>query len=165
MNVAIDLRQDPEYLRRLLGEARAELVQARAALAGLAVITRSVARRPYQRPLVADVHAERRILGALLVGRASLRAVVELRCADFAGPGLGCLFAVITSALELAGVPKPGPLHRRHLRWLVGQVLVRESFPEARRAAAELEQLPWPRSCPRDEIALVATLGRWRNGR
>src|SRR5262249_10247077 len=110
-------------------------------------------------PRPADIAAERRILGALLLGRATVADVAELTAADFDGPGHSMLFAVIVSALELTPDAVPGPALRRLLLRRARAVLRR--FPDSEAASAALDNLPWPAACPRKAIAVVKALADW----
>lgn len=158
VNTALDLRDDPAYLRALLHDAREALWDADRSIALLLCALRVLARRAAPRP--ADIEAERRILGALLLGRATPADVAELGPEDFEGPGHVALFAVIVAALELAPGACPSPALRHLLLGRVRAVVSR--LPGSKAALEALERLPWPADCPTEAIAVVGALGRWR---
>ncbi len=178
---------DPRRLRDLLADAAVELAEHRAALAGALDVIAALTLLSRQRP--AGHAAERRILGALLVGRASLRDVARLRCGDFDGPGHASLFALLAGILETysdrqiseratmyldAGEPSPalrasaakalGWARRTYLVAFLEALAAR--FPDTctELALDAIGSLPWPKGCPRDEIVTVSVLGAWSRG-
>jgi hypothetical protein len=158
VNAAIDLRNDPAYLRALLRDAREDLRDADRSSALLLCAIRVLVRRAAPRP--ADIAAERRVLGALLLGRATPADVTSLEAGDFEGRGHPMLFAVIVTALELASRAAPGWALRHLLTPRVRAVL--KLFQGSEAALDALDHLPWPGTCPREAIAVVGALARWR---
>lgn len=144
----------------LLAEARADIADAEAAICMLFGVLGGVCSARVERP--ADLDAERRVLGAMLLGRVSAGDVRSLSPHDFEGPGHADLFLYIVSAAAVLHVEEAGA-HRRIARAnLIERVFADE--PAAQDALDALATLPWPATCPRDEIALVRALGRWRRG-
>lgn len=155
-------REDPRYLRGLLGDARAELVDADRALVLLAYALGYVLAKQCNVPH--DVVAERRVLGALLLGRAHLRDVAGVRLVDVA-PELRRGAAYLLALLELEAapgehraavrrIPRRGVERREHLVDLVELVDVE--------AADALAVLPWPGATPSEELRVVRDAARRR---
>lgn len=170
---APDLRNDFNELRALLLDTAVEAQGLAAGLdLALAVVRHLCAEN--RRPAVSDEVAERRVLGGLLrgpanePGRVALEDVRELEPRDFAGEGHAMLFALALSGLELETERRPSVLYPGPSRRLCCVPVVRRaleldmSLPGVQAALDALDELPWPATCPRVEIATVAGLGRWR---
>lgn len=125
-------------------------------------------------PRPCDVRAERRVLGAMVVGRATLRDVAGLERGDFCGDGHAELFAALLRQLrqeQRLGVhvrpsARRDPAMRAYVtaevrRRAVGNLLVGEG---AFVAASVLDGLPWPAASPQRDVVRVEELGRWRRG-
>jgi len=121
------------------------------------------------RPCPRDVAAERRVLGALVCGRATLEDVLGLEASDFAEYELFvAIRAQLVAERRRPLVPRPAA-RRDAARRAHETVLLRRRCVEERlvarvhaRTVEALYSLPWPAGCPRDEIAVVGGLGRWR---
>lgn len=144
----------------LLVGARADLVDAEVALCLLFGVLGAVCAARVERPV--DLDAERRVLGAMLLGRVSAGDVRSLSPHDFEGPGHADLFLYVISAAAVLHVEETGAQRRIARANLIERVFGDE--PAAQDALDALATLPWPATCPRDEIALVRALGRWRRG-
>jgi hypothetical protein len=164
--VATDLRGDPGYLRGLLAEAQETLVEQAACMDYLVFVIHLVNALDRSLEVPDQVVAERRILGALLAGHAGLADVADLRAGHFDGAGHRELFALITTTLEVLEerqqLAELGGPRRHQVAGFVRRLLA--PGDKGRPARMALRRLPWPGSCPRDAIALVGALGRWRRG-
>lgn len=131
-----------------------------------------VVERRAERPC--NVEAERRVLGALANGRATLRDVAGLIPGDFLGDGHTELFAAIVAALrqeQAIGVrvrpsARRDPAMREYVaaegrRRRVGEALIYEG---AFAAWVALQGLPRPAACPRRDVVRIEELARWRRG-
>lgn len=161
-----ELAEEREHLLDLLADARDWARTLELIAVGIVV------ERRVEPPL--NVEAERRVLGALANGRATLRDVVDLEAADFLGHGHAPLFAALVRALRqeaAIGVrvrpsARRDPALRAHAaaegrRWAVGEALIHEG---ALAAWHVLQALPRPATCPRRDIVRVEDLARWRRG-
>ena len=164
-------REDAARLRELLGEARALDRAQSEALTVMAFLLHWALATVRPVVVVDLVIGERRLLGALLAGHATLADVDELRASYFEGNGHGLLFACISALLEVAreqgfDLPPPGWARRKRMEGLLRKLLADpEHEPaEARAALRALAGLPWPASCPRSVVRLLAALGEWRKG-
>lgn len=167
-------RASREELLDLLYLAREEIADADAALAmALASVHYLCSLRAPPRP--ADHRAERRVLGAMLLGRATLSDVRELEPGDFDGPGHAALFAVLSALSEIAAAPPPAVLGLPRLARATGGAARAERERYARAvlttwpggavdALAALDDIPWPAGCPRREIAKVIDRAEQRRG-
>jgi hypothetical protein len=166
-------RPRPERYQPTRAELVDELTYAHAHAAGSVYalgLTMAVIRDLATRAAPHNASAEARVLGALLLGRATLADVADLVPEDFYAPGHRELFAVIVAALECgpalpAGQPTRALLTRRVRRVMRrlpgGTVAPGEPDPPW---VAALDALPWPATCPRAEIVRVRELGRQRRG-
>ncbi len=123
-----------------------------------------------------DAVAERRILGAMLLGRATLEDLADVEPGDFyigAHADLYRALRYVLTAEGRVGVRLRPSERRGDPRCLAGaraRVRRRATWEAARHlpdpvaAWAALETLPWPGACPVDAIATVRALGRWRRG-
>jgi hypothetical protein len=96
-----DRTNDPVYLKGLLSECRELETDMSESMLTLCALLCAVIYTREKRP--ADHGAERRILGALFLGRATLGDVGALVAADFDGTGHSTIFATLTAALEVMG--------------------------------------------------------------
>lgn len=160
------LRPTYEELLDLLAEARDHARILELVAVGIVVERRDARPR--------DEEAERRVLGAMVNGRATLRDVTGLEDGDFLGAGHARLFAALLDALraeQALGVrvrpsTRRDPAERfyeaarvRHRR--VGNAL---AYADDFAAWCALAGLPRPAACPRRDIVRVEELGRWRRG-
>ncbi len=141
-----------------LREAREALRDADEAIWFACFIVSVLVRQRQEQPH--DAAVERRVLGGMLLGRATAEDVAGLCAGDFCAPGHAELFAVILVASEVWPLPPWQPRRaaltprvRRVLRMLPG------GGDEARAVS-----LPWSAECPREEIATVRGFARWRRG-
>jgi len=119
------------------------------------------------RPQPHDAAAERRVLGAMVVGRATLEDIAGLESADFNDERL---FVAVREQLvaERRRPLRVRPSARRCPALAArARVDLRRRCIEGRlsgdtHAAEILYSLPWPAGCPRDAIATVRGLGLWR---
>lgn len=155
----------------LLVDAREELRDADEAIALTLASLRALADARRLVPFEAD--DERRVLGALVLGRATHADLDGIEPADFYAEGHATLYVAILEALrheEALGVRvrpsmrrdpakrayEAARLRREHVRTIL------LCFADSAAAVCALETLPWPATCPREEIATVRALGRWR---
>lgn len=146
-----------ERMRDLAACVRDELADADEAVLLGCFAVHVLCRREAEQPH--DAAAERRVLGAMLLGRATMADVDGLETSDFYAPGHAILFAAIWAAAQGCSLPL-GPRRRAVLEPVVAWVAAR--LPGGEEAARVV--LPWPAACPREEIATVRALGRWRRG-
>lgn len=144
-----ELVEEREHLLDLLADARdwARTLE----LVAVGIVVERRAERPH------DVEAERRVLGGLANGRATLRDVADLEAADFLGDGHASLFAALVRI-------------RRSLAREVNIFLDEPAFERVVAMAGGgagdvwdvLQGLPRPAACPRRDIVRVEELARWR---
>ena len=158
----------PRALRGLLHEAREELRDAEEAMVYAVVATQLVCAARVVVPC--DEEAERRVLGAMVLGRVTRRDVEGLECGDFTGEGHAALFAAISELARLERLlgRRARPSARRDPRALAAE-LARLRRERVRRwldgddaALRALDGLPWPAASPRAEIATVRALSALR---
>ncbi len=162
-------RWSREELLELLAEVREELIDADHGLCLALLTIKLLCQRGCTPPDPSDERAERRILGALLVGRATPADVAGVEVGDFHGPCFlrqHLFVAALVVGEHLRAMP-PGWGRRKRAEALVRRLM--RSVPLLRRrpcpeVADELAALPWPAACPVEEIATVRALGRWRRG-
>jgi len=162
-----------ERLADLAACARDELADAEEAMLAAVVVAKLVSR--YGTPSNPfDSTAERRILGALVSGRAALRDVADLAPSDFLGAGHAALFTAILTQFRREQVlgARVRPSARRdpalrayvaaetRARALDNALVFRDEFA----AWVALQGLPRPGMCPRRDIVRVEELARWRRG-
>lgn len=150
------LREDEVSAYAALREAREALRDADEAVWFACFVVSVLVRQRQEEPH--DAAAERRVLGAMLLGRATAEDVTGLCASDFIAPGHRELFAVLSAAAEVWPLP-PGQPRRAALVPRVRRVL--RMLPGGG-AEARAVSLPWPAKCPREEIATVRGLARWR---
>ena len=152
-----DPRNDPRYLRTLLGDARAQLSRARQELAflGFAVATLSRRAAPAQ---PCDIEAERRLLGGLLHHREEVSDATAaellfeaIEPLDLLGPGHARILCACLSCLNTKLQPT-----RSRVRGIL------DGRPGADEALDALALLPWPAEAPLRELYTVGALARWR---
>lgn len=132
-----------------LAEAREAIWEREATIAGLAMLAIQQREPPH------DLRAERRVLGALLYGHATLEDVAAIEPADWYVTGHRELAAVLVELWTLAPGSRPAKQWERAHR-----VLAR--LRGGQEAALALDLLVDRPGCPRDEIVTVRALGRWR---
>lgn len=162
-------RPSRDDLLDLLADAREELRDGDEAIVLALLAVRLVAKHSAA-PVLGNPRAEARVLGALLIGRATLADVADLDPGAFVLREHRYAFAVVTAILECCPVPPPGQPHRARVTSLAVRVLKR--LPGGTVALGEpeprwremLEALPWPATCPVDAIARVRELARERRG-
>lgn len=162
-----DLLAERAWLLDLLAEQREWADTVMLVAVGVAMTNRP--------PPLSNVEAERRVLGALANGRATLRDVADLEPADLLAEGHAALFAALLTQLRseasLGVHVRPSARRRsaetaRHeaaavRRRAVGNALVRGGDFAA---LAALDALPRPAACPLRDIVRVEECARARRG-
>lgn len=167
-------RDRPTYqdLLDLLADARADLLDADEAIWLSCFAVHVLAQRAGVPPR--DIEAERRVLGAMTNGSATLRDVAGLELGDFLGDGHQALFAALLDALRgeqairvrVRPSARRDPAERNAEAARVRRRCIENALAYADDFAAwcALAKLPRPAACPRRDIVRVEELGRWRRG-
>lgn len=137
----------------MLAGARETIWERDATIAGLAMLAIQQREQPH------DLRAERRVLGALLVDAAAPADVEGIILGDFWGNGHREMFEALLIAHEAHPVAPPEQPRRVHF---IVRALAHLFGWNPDRSLDALATLTPPRECPRDEIATVRALGRWR---
>lgn len=151
-------REDAAHLRGVLGDARAQLCDAERAIGLLVAAVGYLTHRREHVPH--DLEAERRVLGAYVLGRLP-RSLAELPLLAFASE-LHDLAAPLLALAELERsaprdlvaavrrIPREGPRRRAEIARLFTRLDV------------SIDGLPWPASSPTRELAEIRSRARRR---